>query len=104
MAMTAEEWNELTRDMVAAVGDQSVLTALATKATDEYVGMLATHENTSKENEALKAENEKLRKANLDLFLRVGEQAKPQTETSATKSRGETITIDDLFKEDNNGK
>lgn len=103
--MDINEWNDLTRNILANAGDQSQLTALLTQATDGFSEQLTKAETATAEAETLKADNESLRKANMDFFLRLGEQKKQELGkesdgSSASGDRAETITFEDLFKEE----
>lgn len=101
--MDINEWNDLTRKIVASAGDQSVLTGLLTQATDAFSEQLTTAEQKKAEAEKLQQDNEALRKANMDFFLRIGEQAKESHTKQDTKERpsdAEKITFADLFKEE----
>lgn len=100
--MDINEWNDLTRNIVANAGDQSQLTALLTQATDAFSEQLTKAETASGEAEKLKEDNEALRKANMDFFLRIGEQKKEthkQDNDKGSPSDAESITFEDLFKE-----
>lgn len=101
MEFKPEEWAETTRSIIASSGDQAELTAIVTKASESVSELFKSYKNSSEENERLKEENEKLKRYNMDLFERVTAQVLPSDEESKdTKSKAETITIADLFKEE----
>lgn len=99
--MDMTQWNEFTRNVIANAGDQATLTGILSQATVDYEELFASHAEKDKTEQKLTEENEGLRKANLDLFLRFSSQ-KEQTGTEGggepQKSRAETITFEDLFK------
>lgn len=97
--MTIQEWNELSVKIASNGGDQAVLTTLLTQATDGFAEEAAKAENAIRDAEQLRKENEGLRKANMDLFLRIGEQVSQEKEKEPEKTKAETIKIEDLFKE-----
>ena len=98
MPYTIEQWNDHMQKVIGAMNDQATLTSLVTQASDEYTGLFATNEN-----EQLKQENTRLKEANLELFLRVGQQNIDKTggsgQSTEQKTKAETITVEDLFKE-----
>lgn len=101
MAFDMTQWQEHATKIVAAQADQAALTALVVQAGENYGELFATQTETAKQNETLKAENEALRRANMDLFLRIGQDTAQRAQPGSTpqeKSRAETITIADLFK------
>jgi len=103
MPYTIEQWNEHMQKVIGAMNDQATLTSLVTQASDEYTGLFATNTTLSTENEQLKQENTRLKEANLELFLRVGQQNIEKTggsgQSAEQKTKAETITVEDLFKE-----
>lgn len=97
--MDMTQWNELTRNIIANAGDQAALTGILSEATVNYEELLVSHTDKDKVSTKLQEENEGLRKANLDLFLRFSESKDKETKNDdSEKSRAESITIDDLFK------
>lgn len=97
--MTLEEWNELTQKIVQNGGDLAVLTSLVTQATDAFSEHVKGETEAVMKVEQLTKENEGLRKANMDLFVRIGQQTADEL-NKETKDEAEKITIADLFKED----
>lgn len=101
MEFKPEEWAETTRSIIASSGDQAELTAIVTKASESVSELFKSYKTSSEENEKLKEENEKLKRYNMDLFERVTAQVLPEsTQEQSNKSRAETITTKDLFKEE----
>lgn len=99
--MKPDAFQDISRQIIAANGDQGQITALLTQLQDGYTNLFATHTETSKNNEVLSQENTKLKEYNLELFMRQGQRMKEETQTGKTpeKTRAETITTADLFKE-----
>lgn len=104
MAISLEEWNEVTKKIVASGEDQAVLTTMVTQASDAFNELFAENTRTKQENESLKQENETLKKYNLDLFMRIEDQRPGandrKKDEDKAKVEAETITFDDLFKEE----
>lgn len=101
--MKPEQFTELTRSIVEANGDQGKITALLTQLQDGYSKLFATHASVTDTNEKLSGENDRLKEYNMNLFLQLGQQVTDTNKSSSEreeKSRAETITCDDLFKEE----
>lgn len=103
MSFELEKWNELTRNIIANSTDQAQLTALVTQASDSVSELFVSYTETAKQNEELVEENEKLKKYNLDLFMRVSDdtmnRARGNESEKPSENRAETITIKKLFEE-----
>lgn len=95
--ISVEDWQKMTRDIVAASGDQAALTALVTQANDAMSEAMNDFASADNERNQLREENESLRKANMNFFLRLTEQNETSKQPEA---KPEEITIADLFKED----
>lgn len=95
-----QEWQDLTRNIVSAMGDQATLTALVAKADEAMSAAMAEYADADKERTTLREDNEALRKANMEFFTRLTAR-----ETSSTTGTGEEektteaekITFADLF-------
>ena len=102
--ITVETWQEMTRNIVAAAGDQAALTALVTQADTAMSEAMADFAAADKERTELKEENEALRKANMEFFIRLTDHSSSSGSDTGTGERGksdaETITIKDLFKKE----
>lgn len=106
--MDMEQWNNLTQDIIKKASDQAELTTLMSQATSEFGELFAAHATAVKSEEDLKAQNDKLREANMNLFLQLSEQTKQRTDPDSGRKeqekddleRAKSITFDDLFKEE----
>lgn len=104
--MDMEQWNDLTRNIIGAGADQAVLTGILSTATQDYGELFADHASLKDRLEQIEKDNEALRQANMSLFMQVTESKKQEfggsTENNKENktSRAETITIEDLFKEE----
>lgn len=77
-AFTAEGFNKFSEDIIKAEGDQATVTTLLADMGGTITEAIAKDiANTSKV-ETVSAENERLKKANMDLFLRIGTPAEPE--------------------------
>lgn len=105
MAMLVEEWNELVRKAVESPDDSATVVSVLTQARDEYIGTYSEFVKAEKERDDALQEIDRLRKTNMDLFLRIGQATAEETgnltnERNTQKSRAETITVEDLFKKE----
>lgn len=102
--MDMAKWNELTRNIISNAQDQAALTGILTQATSDYEELFAQNAENDKKATELIEENEGLRKANLDLFLRFSKDMEgkhsTESEKESTTDRAETITIKDLFNKE----
>ena len=99
--ITVEAWQEMTRNIVAAGADQAALTAIVTQADEAMSEVMREYTDADKERSRLREENEALRKANMDFFLRITEKQDTGKQGSEPGvSDAEKITIADLFKEE----
>lgn len=78
---TAEDFNKFSEDILKAGGDQATLTTLLADMNGTVTDAIAKGLASTERVETVTAENERLKKANMDLFLRVGSQATTQNET-----------------------
>lgn len=101
--MDPSEFTQLAQEVAEAGGDQGVVTAALSKMTDAFSGMFATSKELTDKNTELMEANKKLQQYNMELFLQHGQHVREiagsTSEEAKEKSRAETITIDDLFKE-----
>lgn len=89
---TAEEYNRFSEDIIKAGGDQATLTSLLADMQGTVTDAIAKDIANTEKVTSVTAENERLRKANMDLFLRVGSQAIQQTGgTTQTEEEKEPI-------------
>ena len=102
--MSPEAFQDLTRQIIGANGDQGAITALLTQAQDGFSGLFATHAKIDEEVKTLREENEKLKQYNLELFMQRGQNVIEQQQKDQLpkegKSRAETITVQDLFRKE----
>ena len=100
MAITYEEWIELIKPAIENSGDSATVVSVLTDARDQYRELFAEKVAADEKAAALVEENKRLTDTNRELFLRIGQQMTvPETKVGET-TRAETITVDDLFKED----
>ncbi|UWF79990.1 MAG: scaffolding protein [Bacteriophage sp.] len=103
---TTDAWNEFTKKVLEANGDQATLTTLLSDMQDTFTTGITTQGELDKTNKSLKEENGRLKEANMSLFLRVGEQKKDsqEPEKSGEPKPGEEghavdKFLDNLYKE-----
>lgn len=83
--MTIEEFNEHISSLLKG-GEVADLTNNATSLQDDYATMLAEKEESSKEIERLKKENQSLKDTNYDLLLKRGIETKENRNNEQTKT------------------
>lgn len=71
---TAEDWSKFTNDIISANGDQATLTTILADMGDTIVTSRTALDESRNAETRIKEENERLKSANMQLFLRVGEQ------------------------------
>lgn len=82
---TQDAYRDFSDKILKAEGDQATLTSLLADMQGTYVDQLALHAQQEKEVEAVKAENERLKASNMELFLRVGESVKNNTQSQTSE-------------------
>jgi FtsZ-binding cell division protein ZapB len=100
MKLKPEEFKAKTEEILANLTDQAKVSTLLTELTehnDDAVTEVTTATQTA---EKLTADNEKLRSANMNLFLKIGDQ-KPAEQP---KPQDKTPSYEDLFDENGNLK
>lgn len=94
--MTNEEHTRIIQEIAQNLTDQSKVTELLTSLSNDYVSTLGT----IKDLEPLKEDNEKLRNANMQLFLQVGsvpkEKQTPEEPTIEDKPPIVEKTVDPI--------
>ena len=76
---TVDSYRTFSDDVINANGDQATITSRLADMQDAFTNSIGRLTKAEQDAESLKQENERLRQANLDLFLRIGESAKPST-------------------------
>lgn len=103
--MKPEEFSAKTQEIVANITDQGKVTTVLAELIEDYNKVaveIATATTTATQ---LKEDNEKLRKANLDLFLQIGTPATNTNNTNTnTGKENNTPTYESLFDEKGNIK
>lgn len=72
---TQDSFRQFNDDIIKAGGDQATVTTILADMQDTVFNNIGIMENLNKDKETLTKENERLRQANMDLFLRIGQQA-----------------------------
>ena len=97
--MTQQEHNDLTRQILAAGNDQATLTSLLTRLSDDYNDQLGQIAQLNESNTNNTAEVERLRNANMELFLKIPSQNTPPIGAAGTPAADEPPSFDSLFNE-----
>ena len=77
-AFTPEDFSKFSDDVIKAEGDQATLTSLLADMQGTITDAIAKDVAATEKLETTEKENERLRKANMDLFLRVGKSVNPE--------------------------
>lgn len=81
MALTLDQFKELTTKTRNSLGDEGAVSEILVQMADAYGEAVANSEKFSSENETLRKANENLRDSNMRLFLKLGgtdDEAKKQ--------------------------
>lgn len=100
--MKFDEFNAQIKLAMESVGDQAQLSTILSGLSDVYSTKITEVETATTTATQLTSDNEKLRKANMDLFLKVGADVTKQQDQQ--KVEDDTPTFDDLFDEKGNLK
>ena len=77
-AFTPDDYSRFQEDIIQAGGDQASLTTILSDFQGTFLESKAVVDSTQADMERLTAENQRLKDANMTLFLRVGEQVRQQ--------------------------
>lgn len=96
---TQEAFQQFSQDVIAANGDQATLTSLLADMQGTFTDNIGIAAKQTKDLETLNAEADRLRKANMDLFLRVGTQAEQGSKPSddGQGAGGNSLTVEEYM-------
>lgn len=96
---TQEAFQQFSQDVIAANGDQATLTSLLADMQGTFTDNIGIAAKQTKDLETLNAEADRLRKANMDLFLRVGTQAEQASKPSddGQGAGGNSLTVEEYM-------
>lgn len=101
---TVEDYNKFTQDLVESGGDQAVMSTLLADMQATFLEAVASNSRLAQDNEAVRAENERLKNANMDLMYRLGQKAieENQSEKPESVERGKNVDayLDKIFEEE----
>lgn len=98
--MKPEEFNAKIKQVMENLSDQAQVSTLLTELSDVYGTKIAETATATQTSQQLTADNEKLRQANMNLFLKVGETKTPEK----AQTQDTTPQYADLFDEKGNLK
>lgn len=101
MKLKPEEFKAKTAEILNSLTDQAKVSTILAELTEHNDEIVVDVTNTTATAEKLTADNEKLRQANLDLFLKVGKETPEDKKNTETD---ETPKFEDLFDENGNLK
>lgn len=79
---TQDSFRQFSEDVIGAKGDQATLTTLLSDMQDTFTKGIADLAATNETNGTVTKENERLKQANMDLFLRLGTPQEPNKPAS----------------------
>lgn len=88
---TVEDFNKFSEDILKAEGDQATLTTLLADMSGTFTEAVAKDIAATERVEAVSAENERLKTANMELFIRVGSNAISKDEKSGKSDTDEKL-------------
>ena len=98
--MTKAEFNAAVKSILDNLSDQAAASESLTKLYDAFSEVSANNEQLNSTNTQLETDNENLRKANLRLFSRLGEQNVSDKEKEEDKEEEtKPMKFEDLFNE-----
>jgi phage gp46-like protein len=100
--MKPEDFKAKTAEILSNLSDQAKVSTILAELTEDYDKEAVEKATVKSTAEKLTVDNEKLRQANMSLFLKVGEQ-KP-TDTTKPPNEDKTAKYEDLFDKDGNLK
>ena len=98
-----EDFNKFSEDVLQAGGDQATLTSLLADMGGTFTEAVAKDIATGEKLTTVTAENDRLKSANMDLFLRVGAKVAeeagvlPKAQEEETPARGTADFMNDYF-------
>ena len=92
--MTNEEFKAKTAEIIANLNDQAKVTEILVELNEDFATSSLTFSEMTTVKEKLTEDNEKLRNANMNLFLKIGE-----TPATPKDVLPEVLPIDNLFNE-----
>lgn len=95
---TQDAFRQFTADVIAANGDQATLTTILADMQDTAFNSMGQIESLNKDKNTLTQENERLRNANMELFLKIGDQAQKPQEDGKPKEKEPESTRDYMEK------
>lgn len=101
--MKPEEFSALANDIIANLNDQAKVTTIMATLIEDNNKMNADTLSAMETAKKMTEDNEKLRQANMSLFLKVGE-AKPEDKTPPKTPEDNTPKFEDLFDDKGNLK
>jgi cell shape-determining protein MreC len=97
--MKLEDHNKLVESIMANLSDQATVSTQMAQITEDYPKVLHELETASTSLEQLKADNEKLRQANMSLFMQIPQRTNDETQ-KATVDNKTPDSYDDLLFDD----
>lgn len=97
---TADSFKKFQEDVIKAEGDQATLTTLLADMQGTFVEAIAKDATMTDKVSVVTAENERLRNANMELFLRVGQKAADDAGVSGRNQEPEepAVGVHDFLK------
>lgn len=102
--MKIEDHTKLVESIMSNLTDQAVVSTQMAQITDDYPKVMAELDTAKATAETLKADNEKLRQANMSLFMQIPQRKAEDTRQQTSENKTPDNFDDLLFDEKGNIK
>ena len=101
---TQEGFRDFSQKIIDAKGDQATVTSILAEMQDTFNDNIGRLTKLESDNQSITAENERLRNANMDLFLRIGATQESVTKGQPTPTQEKPMStaeyMENYFKEE----
>lgn len=97
--MTGDEHTALIQKIRQSLSDEGQVSTLLAQLSEDYTNVLADSAEKTTKAEQLTKDNESLRSANMQLFLKVGNNPGPEKKDPEDKPEDKKLSFENLFNE-----
>lgn len=102
--MKLDDHSKLVESIMSNLSDQAIVSTQLAQITEDYPKVLTELETAKSTAEQLKADNEKLRQANMSLFMQIPQKKDEENRSSSSENKSPDNFDDLLFDEKGNIK